>query len=41
MMAGGPLSFKTALQSMTTQSTMEAELTSMTLASNEVFFSRI
>ena len=35
MMAGGPLSFKTALQSVTAQSSMEAELISMALASKE------
>ena len=40
MMAEGPLRFKTALQRVTAQSTMEAELISMALASKEaVYFS--
>ena len=38
MIAGGPLSFTTALQSVTTQSTMEAELISMALASKEAIY---
>ena len=38
MMAGGPLSFKTTLQSVTTQSTLEAELISMALASEEAVY---
>ena len=37
-MAGGPLSFKTALQSVTAQSTMETELISMALVSKEVVY---
>ena len=39
MMAGGPLSSQTALQSVTAQSTMEAELISVALASKEVVIS--
>ena len=38
MLAGGPLSFKTALQNVTAQSTLEAELISMAHASNEAVF---
>ena len=38
MMAGGPLSFKTALQKVTAQSTMEAALISMALASKEAVY---
>ena len=38
MMAGGPLSLKTALQSVTAQSTMEAELISIALASKEAVY---
>ena len=38
MMVGGPLSFKTALQSVTAQSAMEAELVWMTLASKEAVY---
>ena len=38
MMAGGPRSFKTVLQSVTAQSTMEAELTSMALVSKEAVY---
>ena len=38
MMAGEPLSFKTALQSVTAQSTMEAGLISMALASQEAVY---
>ena len=38
MMAEGPLSFKTALQRVTAQSTMEAELISVALASKEAVY---
>ena len=37
-MAGGPLSFKTALQSVTAQSTMEAELIYLVLARKEAVY---
>ena len=38
MLAGGPLSFKTALQNVTAQSTLEAELISMAHASKEAVY---
>ena len=38
MMGGGPPSFKTAPQSATTQSTMEAEIISMVFASKEAVY---
>lgn len=38
MLAVGPLSFKSALENVTTQSTLEAELISMALASKEAVY---
>ena len=38
MLAGGPLSFKTALQNVTAQSTLEAQFISVTHASKKAVY---